>query len=183
MVPVEALWRPILLSALFVFVASNIMWMALPFWHAKDYKKLKREGEVLKAMADEAAGQYVVPCVDWKNATPEEKTAAQCGPMGFLILRGAGGFSFPQALAAYVAYTVLMTAIVAYLCGLALPAGAHYSQVFRVVGTAGMLAFSFGDIPNAIWYGKPWGAVLKSVIDGLIYGLLMGGTFGWLWPK
>jgi hypothetical protein len=23
---------------------------------------------------------------------------------------------------------------------------------------------------------------LKSTIDGLIYGLLTGGRFGWLWP-
>jgi len=25
--------------------------------------------------------------------------------------------------------------------------------------------------------------VIKEVIDGLIYGLLTAGTFGWLWPK
>jgi len=24
---------------------------------------------------------------------------------------------------------------------------------------------------------------LKEAIDGLIYALLMAGTFGWLWPK
>jgi hypothetical protein len=24
---------------------------------------------------------------------------------------------------------------------------------------------------------------IKHVIDGLIYGLLTAGTFGWLWPK
>jgi hypothetical protein len=34
-----------------------------------------------------------------------------------------------------------------------------------------------------IWKGYPWGFVLKEVIDGLIYGLLMAGTFGWLWPR
>jgi hypothetical protein len=27
-----------------------------------------------------------------------------------------------------------------------------------------------------------WGATIKEVIDGLVYGLLTAGTFGWLWP-
>jgi hypothetical protein len=25
--------------------------------------------------------------------------------------------------------------------------------------------------------------VIKEVIDGLIYGLLVAGTFGWRWPR
>jgi hypothetical protein len=31
-------------------------------------------------------------------------------------------------------------------------------------------------------YGKPWAVAFKHVVDGLIFGLLIGGTFGWLWP-
>lgn len=183
MVPVEALWRPILLSALFIFLLSNILWMALPFWHAKDYRKLPNEADALKAFEGAEGGQYVVPCLDWKTATEEQKAACQKGPMGFLILRAPGGFSFPGALAKYALYCVFMVAVCAYLAGLALPAGAHYTQVFRVVGTAGVLAFSFGDLPNAIWYGKPGTVAMKTVVDGILSSLLMAGTFGWLWPK
>ena len=40
MVPLTDLWLPILVSAVFVFIASNILWMALPFWHYRDYKKV-----------------------------------------------------------------------------------------------------------------------------------------------
>jgi len=36
---------------------------------------------------------------------------------------------------------------------------------------------------NAIWRGETWVVTLKHVLDGLLYGLLTGGTFGWLWPK
>lgn len=183
MVPVEALWRPILLSSLFVFVASNLMWMALPFWHAKDYKKLPAEADALKALEGAEGGQYVLPCVDWKTATEEQKAACAKGPMAFLILRAPGAFSFPGALIKYALYCVFMVTVCAYLAGLALPAGTHYHQVFRVVATTGMVAFAFGDIPNAIWYGKPGGVALKTLVDGLLYGLLMGGTFGWLWPR
>ena len=155
MVPVLALWRPILLSALFIFVASNIMWMALPFWHAKDYGKLRNEGEALKALEGEAPGQYVAPCVDWKNATPEQKEACQGGPMALLILRGPGGFSFPGALAMYALFCVVMATFVAYLAGLALPPGAAYMQVFRVASTAGVVAFAFGDIPTPSGTASP----------------------------
>ena len=34
-----------------------------------------------------------------------------------------------------------------------------------------------------IWYNRKWRTTLVSMFDGLIYGLLTAGTFGWLWPK
>jgi hypothetical protein len=35
---------------------------------------------------------------------------------------------------------------------------------------------------NAIWFGYRWSATAKDVVDGMIYGLLTAGVFGWLWP-
>jgi hypothetical protein len=35
---------------------------------------------------------------------------------------------------------------------------------------------------KSIWFGQPWSATVKDVLDGLIYGLLTAGVFGWLWP-
>ena len=75
MVPLSSLWLPILVSAVFVFIASNIIWMALPFWHRKDYGKLPDEKSALDALAPAKSGQYVVPCLDWRTATPEQKEA------------------------------------------------------------------------------------------------------------
>jgi hypothetical protein len=40
-----------------------------------------------------------------------------------------------------------------------------------------------GSIPGTIWMGKPWSVALKEMGDGLLYGLLTGGAFGWLWPR
>jgi len=40
-----------------------------------------------------------------------------------------------------------------------------------------------GTLVNSIWKGQPWGTTIKEVIDGLIYGSLTAGTFGWLWPR
>lgn len=29
---------------------------------------------------------------------------------------------------------------------------------------------------------QSWPATARSVFDGLVYGLVTGGAFGWLWP-
>jgi len=41
MVPLSALWLPILLSAVIVFVASSIIHMVLPY-HRSDYQQLPK---------------------------------------------------------------------------------------------------------------------------------------------
>jgi hypothetical protein len=55
MVPLSSLWLPILVSAVFVFIASNLLWMALPFWHRKDNGKLPDEGTVVGGLASAKA--------------------------------------------------------------------------------------------------------------------------------
>jgi hypothetical protein len=52
-----------------------------------------------------------------------------------------------------------------------------------VAGASAFLAYSVALIQDAIWKGEDWGVTFKYVLDGLIYGLLTAGTFGWLWPK
>jgi hypothetical protein len=52
----------------------------------------------------------------------------------------------------------------------------------RVVGTAAILGYAIGHLHDSIWKGQPWGTTAKFVIDGVVYGLVTAGTFGWLWP-
>jgi hypothetical protein len=170
-------------SAVFVFIASNILWMALPFWHRKDYGKLPDEKTVLGALASAKSGQYVVPCLDWSKATKEQKEEMQRGPTAFLLLRNPGKFAFGKVLVLWFLYTLVVSFFVAYLTGHTLAAGTKYLEVFRVVGTAGFLTYGLRTVSDAIWYGKPWTVVIKEMIDGLIYSLLMAGAFGWLWPR
>ena len=63
-VPVLSRWLPVLLSALFVFVASSIVHKVLPF-HRNDYKTLPDEDGVMDALRkfDISPGDYVFPCV------------------------------------------------------------------------------------------------------------------------
>ncbi len=79
--------------------------------------------------------------------------------------------------------SLVISLFLAYLASRVLPAGAPYLEVFRLVGTAGWLAYAAGQLPAAIWMGKPWTVAWKEVFDGLLYGLVTAGTFGWLWPR
>jgi len=54
--------------------------------------------------------------------------------------------------------------------------------VFRFAGCAAFMGYSLALLQNSIWYKSNWGATIRSMIDGLVYGLLTAGTFGWLWP-
>ena len=80
-------------------------------------------------------------------------------------------------------FCLLIGFFVAYLTAHTVPSGANYLVVFRVVGTAAFLAYGLGNLSNGIWKGQPWSVTVKEVIDGLVYGLLTAGTFGWLWPR
>lgn len=85
-------------------------------------------------------------------------------------------------LVLWFVYCVVVGVFAAYIAGRAQPAGAHYLSVFRFAGCTAFVGYSLALWQNVIWYKRSWKATLKSTLDGLIYGLLTGGTFGWLWP-
>ena len=61
MVGILALWLPILLSAVIVFVVSSIIHMASP-WHKNDYPRMPNEDQVRSALRPLAIppGDYMV---------------------------------------------------------------------------------------------------------------------------
>src|SRR5262249_57538513 len=73
MVSVAALWLPILLSAVIVFIASSIVHMVLPH-HRSNYKKLPDEDNIRKILraANLAPGLYHTPyCTHKEMNSPE----------------------------------------------------------------------------------------------------------------
>ena len=79
-------------------------------------------------------------------------------------------------------YFIFGCLLIAYATSLALPAGAEFMAVFRVVMITGFLAFGWGLIPFSIWMGQPWSNTVRYLIDALIYAAVVAGTFAWLWP-
>ncbi len=187
MVSFAALWLPILLSAVLVFVASTLIHMVLKY-HASDYRALPNEDAVRAAFRggnNPGPGQYVIPHIsDMKQmASPDHIAKCTEGPVAVITLRPNGAPTMGPSLINWFVFTLVVSALVAHLASSVLPVGTEYRKVFHTVGMAAFLAYAAGQLPAAIWMGKPWSIAVKEVLDGLIYGLLTAGTFGWLWPR
>jgi hypothetical protein len=185
MVALTALWLPILLSAVIVFVASSIIHMALPY-HRSDYKKLPDEDKVMAALRSGgvARGMYIFPyCTHKEMKSPEILEKQKQGPVGAMIVFASGPPNMPKYLATWFVYCVVVGIFTAYLTGRTTSSGTVYLAVFRVAGTVAFMAYGVGQLVNGIWRGMPWSTVIKEVFDGLVYSLLTAGTFGWLWPR
>ncbi len=185
MVPVTALWLPILLSAVFVFIVSSIIHMVLPY-HRSDFGKVPAEDDVMAALRkfDIPPGDYVIPCAGHPKEmqTPEfiEKTTA--GPVAFMTVMRNGQPSMTGSLVQWFVFSIVVSVFAAYVAGRALGPGAHYLAVFRFAGCVGFAGYGLALLQNSIWYKRNWSATLKTVFDALVYALVTAGAFGWLWP-
>ena len=185
MTALSALWLPILLSAVIVFVISSIIHMATP-WHKSDYLKTPNEDKVMDALRpfNIASGDYMMPLPasmqDLKS--PEFLEKRNKGPVMLFTVMPGGAISMGKNLVQWFVYSVVVGVFAAYVAGRALPVGAHYLQVFRFVSVTAFLGYALALWQLSIWYRRSWGTTIRYTIDGLIYALLTGGTFGWLWP-
>src|SRR6266478_6970749 len=184
MVSLGALYLPILLSAVIVFVASSIMYMLLPY-HRSDYHQLPDEEKLLGVLraAGLKPGMYHFPFFTHKEMkSPAAIEKFKQGPVGMLTVLPSGPPAMPKFLGMWFAYSLIISVVVANLAAHSVAPGAPYRHVFRVAGTAAFLAYGVGILSNGIWKGQPWSNVIKEAADGLVYALLTAGTFGWLWP-
>ncbi len=185
MISLTELWLPILLSAVFVFIASSILHMVIPI-HKNDFKKLPGEGKILETMLSQGIqpDTYMFPGADSMKelGTPEMIEKYKRGPVGFLTVVPSGPPGIGKNLVQWFFYTILIGVFVAYGTAVGLDRGANYLTVFRLAGTIAIAVHVIGGMPESIWKGQKWAITLKFSFDGLIYGLLTGGTFGWLWP-
>lgn len=185
MTSLAALWLPIVLSAVFVFVVSSVLHMVVQ-WHKDDYRKLADEDGVLDAMRKlgVSAGQYMFPSAGSMKefGTPEMQAKFKRGPVGTLIVRSPAGINMGKALLQWFVFCVFVGFFVAYATSINLGPGAEGMRVFRVAGTVAMLCYSFSSVPDSIWKGVSWSTTAKFVVDGVLYGLATGAAFAWLWP-
>ena len=185
MVPLAALWLPILLSAVFVFVASSIIHMALGY-HRSDYKALPDEDKLLPVLrgASLQQGLYIFPfCTHKDMKSPAVQEKYRQGPVGMLRILPSGSPAMGKFLGAWFVFCIAVSLFVAYLAAHTLPVGIRHRAVFRVAGTTAFLAYALGNVVNSIWKGQQWSTTIKEVFDGLVYSVLTAGTFSWLWPR
>ncbi len=186
MTDLTSLWLPILLSSVFVFVASSIIHMATP-WHKSDYPKVPDEDRLMDAVRPLGIppGDYMVP----RPASPKDMSSPafidkmKKGPVMVLTVMPSGPPSMSKNLVQWFLYSVVVGILAGYVAGRALPPGAVYLEVFRFVGATAFVGYSVALWQMSIWYHRSWLTTFKGTVDGLIYALLTAGTFGWLWPR
>jgi hypothetical protein len=182
---VAHLWIPIVASASAVWIASALAWMALPH-HKNDFKQLPDENAFAAAIRGLgiAPGSYGFPRCDHKKMKdPEFQKKWNEGPVGTLSVWGKMSMG-KNMLATFLVY-LIVSIFIAYLGWAVFPHGGAEltrSRVFQVLGTAGVLAYSFSFIPGGIWFGQSGRSLAMGVIDGIVYGLVTGGVFALLWP-
>jgi len=186
MVSLSSLWLPILLSAVAVFIASSVIHMVVR-WHDHDYAKLPQEDSIVEAIRSSGAspGEYLFPCADDpadNMRSPEIREKWARGPAGMLRIYPAGQVNMGKNLVHWFLYCVVVGLFAGYLGAATLGPGTEYLRVFQVVGTAAFLAYAGAIWHDVIWFGARPANALRSIVDGLLYGLLTAGVFGWLWP-
>lgn len=198
------LWLPIILSAAAVWVASAIVWMALPH-HKDDFSRPPDEAALIAFIKSSSipAGNYGFPHCEHRSQMkdPEFQKRMSEGPMGVLSVWPKMNMG-RNMLLSFVVYLVV-SILIAYVGWAALPHGitkfppnpapgsggvltgdrASFGHIMQVLGTVGVLAYSFAFLPNGIWFGQYKRALLMNMIDGVAYGLITGAVFAALWPS
>lgn len=186
MTGLSALWLPILLSAVIVFVASSILHMVTA-WHKGDYPRVPNEDRVMDALRPLAIppGDYMVPRATSSQdmRSPEFAEKLNKGPVLVMTVLPTGPFTMSRSLISWFVYSLVVGIFSAYVAGRALSPGAEYLAVFRFVGVTAFLSYSMALWQMSIWYRRSVNTTIKSTIDGLIYAALTAGVFGWLWPR
>ena len=145
MVSIPSLWLPILLSAVFVFLASWIMHMFLPY-HRSDFAKVPNEGEVQDALRrfNIPPGDYMLPNAGSPAGmkSPEFQEKFKKGPVLVMTVFKGGSMNMGGSLAQWFVYLLIVGVFAAYVTGRALQPGATYLEVFRFAGCTAFLSYS-----------------------------------------
>ena len=186
MVALTSLWLPMLLSAVFVFLASSILHMVLTY-HRADYRALPSEDQVMAALRPFRIppGDYFVPHASSPNAmkSPAFAEKIKQGPVALMTVLPTGQSGMGAQLAQWFGYCLVVSLFAGYLASRSLGPGAEYLDVSQIASTAAFMGYGLALWQNSIWFRKSWAATLRSNLDALLYGFLTGGTFGWLWPS
>src|SRR5260221_343192 len=151
-----ALWLPILLAAVFVFIASSIIHMVLPY-HKSSYRKLADEDKVRAAIraSNPSPGLYNFPfCTQKDLNSPETKAKFTEGPVGHMIILPNGPVFLPKFLILWFVFCLIVGTVVAYLAAHTMTRGATYRHVFGVVGWRVVhvsVASDWSGLPRGCW--------------------------------
>lgn len=181
-----ALWLPILVSAIAVFIISSLVHMVLK-WHAHDYGALANEDAVRDAIraGNPAPGRYVIPqCREMKDmASPAMQQKYREGPVGHITIIPNGQPNMGKYLGIWFLLCLLVSAVALFIAGRVYLIAHHWAHpAAKLAGAIAFVAYGFGSIQESIWTGRPWGQTVKYLIDAALYALGTWAVCLWLWP-
>jgi hypothetical protein len=188
-----ALWLPIVVSAVAVWVLSAVFWMLINH-HDGDYAALPKDGEIDLVTKLRSLGvqprvylfPHVANCNDDKKVQQQKFVEGPCGTL--TVFPKPDGAQMGRNMVLSVLLYLAVSIVMAYLGSLALPVHAKenapsFAKVFQFMGTAGVLGYAFAHVPGAVWFGATKRAIVLNILDGVVYGLAAGAVFAWLWPR
>jgi len=186
MVGLFALWLPIVVSAVFVLIALAII-HGLLGWHRHDMAALRGETKIMERLRDlnVQPGDYRFPygtTVDEMTA-PEFVEKMKQGPVGIMSIWPNGEINMGKLMGQWFVYSLAIAVLAAYVTGRTRGPGAPYFEVFRVSGAVAFCCYVVALWQNWIWWGKSTRFTVTNSLDGIIFALITGATFGWLWPR
>ena len=111
MTELAALWLPILLSAVFAFIASSVIHMT-PLWHKNEYPPLPDEEKARGAIGplNVLPGDYMLPrCKNMKEyGAPEFQETLKQGPNWSITVLPPGGGGMAGSLAQWFVFQVVV---------------------------------------------------------------------------
>jgi hypothetical protein len=185
MVTVLSLWLPVLVSAVVVFLVSWVLHVVLKYHH-NDFKSVPNEDGVMAALRpfNIPQGEYCVPRAGSMKAMKDPAFIDKLnkGPVLLMTVMPNGPFNMGKSLGLWFVYCLVVSVFAAYIAGRALPAGSEYRDVLRFAGCVAFVGYALALWQDAVWYKRTPSTVVKQTFDGLVYGLVTGGVFGWMWP-
>jgi hypothetical protein len=174
------LWLPILITAVVLFFASFVAWTVLPH-HESDFSPLPDEDKLMATVRslNLSPGSYMFPHMTHAQAKDPEKIAKYTnGPRGTLVVWEMPNMG--KNLFLTFVYFLLIAFVTAYISWEALQGQTvTFLKAFQIVGAIGVLTFASSGQLNAVWFPR---RTLMDFVDGIVYGVLMGLVFAFLWP-
>lgn len=186
MISLTSLAVPILVAAVLVFIASAVLHMVIAAWHKGDLDRLPDEEGVMNVLRPFALrpGNYAMPMAsgmaEMKDPAFVEKMTR--GPVAFLTVGPSGPPTMGRELSLWFVYCVLVSVLAAAVAAPLMHPGEGFHAVLHTTGLTAFGAYGLGLMQESIWWRRKWSATIRSMIDGLIYALITGAVFGWLWP-
>lgn len=181
-----SLLLPALAAAVAVFILSSILHMALPAWHRSDYGALPNEPAVLDALhsLNIPPGEYMAPRPtsgeDMKSASFQEKM--QRGPVFQINILRPGSISLGRPLALWFLYVFIVALVSGHIARGALGTEEDGRIIFHTVALSSLMGYVFALWQAVIWFQRPVLTAVKATIDGVVYAVVTGLIFVWLWP-